>query len=331
MTHCGERSEPTVRRSWYDPVTLAREILRGSPQAVARLISIVENRPTEAITVLRELHPHTGRAYVVGVTGPPGAGKSTLIAGLIGEVRRSDRRVGVVAVDPTSPFTGGAILGDRIRMQDHSLDPGVFMRSMATHGHLGGLAPSTAGAVEVLDASGCDVVFVETVGTGQAEVDVVRLADTVVVVTMPHLGDSVQTLKAGVMEIGDLFVVNKADRGDADRTAMEIKTVLGLGVHQEGWLPPVLLATAVDGSGVTAVLVEIDRHRDHQTANGLLEQRRRDRRRDEILMIAESRLRNRMLEAGGAESLDALAASVVRGEMDPYTAAEALLHRARIR
>ena len=331
MTRCGERSEPTTPRSWSDPVTLVQDVLRGSPQAVARLISIVENRPADAVAMLRVLHAHVGRGYVVGVTGPPGAGKSTLIARLVGEVRRDGRRVGVVAVDPTSPFTGGAILGDRIRMQDHSLDPGVFVRSMATHGHLGGLAPSTAAAVEVLDASGCDLIFVETVGTGQAEVDVVRLADTVVVVTVPHLGDGVQTLKAGVMEIGDLFVVNKADRGDADRTATELKATLALGAAQEGWRPPVLLATATEGTGVAEVLSGINHHRDHQAAHGLLERRRRDRRRDEIVMIAESRLRDRVLGNAGDAGLDALATSVVRGEMDPYTAAEALLDRAGIR
>jgi len=306
-------------------VTLAKDVLQGSPHAVARLISLVENRPADAVAVLRELHPHTGRAYVVGVTGPPGAGKSTLIAALVGTIRRDGRRVGVVAVDPTSPFTGGAVLGDRIRMQDHSTDPGVFVRSMATRGYLGGLAPATTGVVDVLDASGCDLVLVETVGTGQAEVDVVRLADTVVVVTVPHLGDGVQTLKAGVMEIADLFVVNKADRGDADRTATEIKTMLGLAPDRRGWRPPVLLSTATDGTGVAEILAEISRHREYQTAHRLLERRRLARRREEILMVAESRLRNRILGAIGAERLDALASRVARGETDLYTAADTLL------
>ncbi|HYM68037.1 MAG TPA: methylmalonyl Co-A mutase-associated GTPase MeaB [bacterium] len=312
-------------------MTLAEDVLRGSPHAVARLISLVENRPADAVAVLRKLHPHTGRAYVVGVTGPPGAGKSTLIAALVGTIRRDGRRVGVVAVDPTSPFTGGAVLGDRIRMQDHSTDPGVFVRSMATRGYLGGLAPATAGVVDVLDASGCDLVLVETVGTGQAEVDVVRLADTVVVVTVPHLGDGVQTLKAGVMEIADLFVVNKADRGGADRTATEIKTMLGLAPDRQSWRPPVLLSTATDGTGVAEILAEIARHREHQTAHGLLDRRRLARRREEILMVAESRLRRRILGAIGADRLDALASRVARGETDLYTAADTLLRGAGIR
>jgi LAO/AO transport system kinase len=308
-------------------VTLAQEILRGSPQAAARLISIVENRPSDAVPLLRELHARTGRAHIVGVTGPPGAGKSTLIDALVRLVRRDGRRVGVVAVDPTSPFTGGAILGDRVRMQDHATDPGVFVRSMATRGHLGGLALAASGAVEVLDAFGCELILVETVGTGQAEVDIVRLADTVVVVTVPHLGDSIQTLKAGVMEIGDVFVVNKADCGDAERTATEIKMMLGLGPERPGWRPPVLLASAIDGTGVPAVLEEIKRHRDYQERHGLLERRRRERRREEILMIAGGTVRQRLLAAAG-EDLEALAARVASGELDPYTAAESLARRA---
>ena len=309
-------------------MTLAQEVLRGSPQAVARLISLVENRPAEAVPMLRELHPHTGRGHIAGVTGPPGAGKSTLIDALVRLARRDGRRVGVVAVDPTSPFTGGAILGDRVRMQDHATDPGVFVRSMATRGYLGGLAPAASGAVEVLDAFGCDLILVETVGTGQAEVDIVRLADTVVVVTVPHLGDGVQTLKAGVMEIGDLFVVNKADQGDADRTAIEIKMMLGLAPNDRGWRPPVLLASAVDGTGVPAVLEEIARHRAYQEAHGLLDRRRKERRRQEILMIAEALVRRRLLDGGGSDALDALASRVSGGELDPYAAAESLVRRA---
>ncbi len=235
----------------------------------------MENRPADAVPILRELHSHTGRAHIAGITGPPGAGKSTLIDVLVRLARRDGRRVGVVAVDPTSPFTGGAILGDRVRMQDHAGDPGVFVRSMATRGSLGGLAVAASGAVEVLDAFGCDLIFVETVGTGQAEVDIVRLADTVAVVTVPHLGDGVQAIKAGVMEIGDLFVVNKADQGDADRAATEIKMMLGLAGDRQGWRPPVLLVSAVDGTGVPAVLEELAGHRAYQEAHALLDQRRR--------------------------------------------------------
>jgi LAO/AO transport system kinase len=312
-------------------VTLAESVLRGSPQAVARLISLVENRPAEAIPALRLLHSHTGRGYVVGVTGPPGSGKSTVIDAVVRVVRQGGRRVGIVAVDPTSPFTGGAILGDRIRMQDHSTDPGVFVRSMATRGHLGGLAPATAGAVEVLDAYGCDLILVETVGTGQAEVDIVGASDTVVVVTVPHLGDAVQTLKAGVMEIGDLFVVNKADRGEAERTAADITMMLGLASDRGGWRASVLLTTATEGTGIPQVVEAIDRHRDYQTSRGLLTQRRRARRRQEILRIVDDRLRERVAHRVGGGRIDALASRVAGGELDPYTAADTLLAEAGIR
>ena len=312
-------------------MTLADSVLRGSPQAVARLISLVENHPAEAIPSLRQLHPHTGRAYVVGVTGPPGSGKSTLIDALVRTVRQGGRRVGIVAVDPTSPFSGGAILGDRIRMQDHSTDPGVFVRSMATRGHLGGLAPATAAAVEVLDAYGCDLIFVETVGTGQAEVDIVGTSDTVLVVTVPHLGDGIQTLKAGIMEIGDVFVVNKADRGDADRTATEITMMLGLAPDRGGWRPPVVLTTATEGTGIPRVIDAIDTHRGFQETRGLLAGRRQARRRQEILQIVEERLRARVARRAGRERLDVLASRVAQGELDPYTAAETLLSEAGIR
>jgi len=306
-------------------VTLADAVLQGSPQAVARLISLVESRPEEAVPALRALHAHTGRGYVIGMTGPPGTGKSTLIEQLVRVIRRTGRRVGVVAVDPSSPFTGGAVLGDRIRMQDHSTDPGVFVRSMATRGHLGGLAPATFGAVEVLDAFGCDLILVETVGVGQAEVDIVRLADTTVVITVPHLGDGVQALKAGVMEIGDVFVVNKADRGDADRTVMQIKMTLGLAPDREGWRPPVLVAVAADGKGVPEILDQVERHRDYQTAHGLLGRRRQARWREEVLMIMEERVRRIVLDRTGAVSLDTLASRVAAGELDPYAAADTLL------
>jgi LAO/AO transport system kinase len=298
---------------------------------VARLISLVENHPMEAIPSLRLLHPHTGRGYVVGVTGPPGSGKSTLIDVLVRTVRQGGRRVGVVAVDPTSPFSGGAILGDRIRMQDHSTDPGVFVRSMATRGHLGGLAPATAATVEVLDAYGCDLIFVETVGTGQAEVDIVSTSDTVLVVTVPHLGDGIQTLKAGIMEIGDVFVVNKADRGDADRTAAEITMMLGLAPDRGGWRAPVVLTTATEGTGIPHVADAIDKHRIFQETRGLLAGRRQARRRQEILRIVEERLRARVARRAGRERLDVLASRVAQGELDPYTAAETLLAEAGIR
>jgi len=302
-------------------VELAQAVLRGSALAAARLISLLENRIDEAIPALRVLHAHTGRAHVIGVTGPPGAGKSSLVNALIRALRGEGHHIGVIAIDPTSPFTGGAILGDRIRMQDHSTDPGVFVRSMATRGRLGGLAPATAGAVEVLDAYGCDVIFVETVGAGQAEVDIAGTADTVVLVTVPALGDAVQTLKAGIMEIGDVFVVNKADRGEAERTATEIKTMLGLVPDRAGWRPPVLLAVATQGRGVPDVLQAIRRHKIFLADSGTLLRRRQTRYRREIIEIVEERL----LARAGGERVDQLALGVARGEMDPYSAADALM------
>lgn len=303
-------------------MALADAVLRGSVPAAARLISLVENRLDDAVPELRRLHAHTGRASVVGVTGPPGSGKSTLVNALVRTLRGSQRRVGVVAVDPTSPFTGGAILGDRIRMQDHSTDPGVFVRSMATRGRLGGLAPATTGAVAVLDAFGCDVIFIETVGAGQGEVDVAGAADTVLLVTVPTLGDSIQALKAGLMEIGDLFIVNKADRGDADRTATEIKMMLGLAPAQAGWKPPVLLATATEGAGIPEVLGAIKNHRRYLEQHGLLAERRKARHRREIVELVEQRVLARL----GGDRVDAFAAKVTEGELDPYTAAERLIN-----
>jgi LAO/AO transport system kinase len=304
-------------------VGLAEAVLQGSSQAVARLISLVENHMEQAVPELRTLYPHTGRASVVGVTGPPGAGKSTLVNALVREIRLGKRRVGVVAIDPTSPFTGGAILGDRIRMQDHSADPGVFVRSMATRGRLGGLAPATSGVVAVLDAFGCDIIFIETVGAGQGEVEIAGAADTVLLVTVPTLGDSVQTLKAGIMEIGDIFIVNKADRGDGERTAMEIKAMLGLAPQHSGWRPPVLLAAATEGRGIAEILKAVDEHRHYLVEHGLLINRRKVRRRQEILEVVEDRLLARV----GGDRVDALATRVAEGGLDPYTAADELLGR----
>ncbi|MBI3998411.1 MAG: methylmalonyl Co-A mutase-associated GTPase MeaB [Armatimonadetes bacterium] len=303
---------------------LVADVVAGSSQAAARLISLVENNGAGATDALRALFPYTGRAHVVGITGPPGSGKSTLVNAAILGLRRDGQRVGVVAVDPTSPFTGGALLGDRIRMQDHSTDPEVFVRSMATRGSLGGIAPATGDAVAVLDAWGAATVFVETVGTGQAEVDVVAASDTVAVVTMPGMGDAVQTLKAGVMEIGDLFVVNKADRPDADRTVTDLKMTLGF-ASREAWRPPVLTTIATTGEGVGQMLAAIADHRRYLESSGGLQARRRMRWRREILRIAESRLRARFLDGAAGAALDALVDQVASGALDPHAAADRLL------
>ncbi len=310
---------PTPRRR-----DLVHEVVAGSSQAAARLISVIENDGDHASGALRALFPHTGRAHIVGITGPPGSGKSTLVDAAVRGLRTQGRRVGVVAVDPTSPFSGGALLGDRIRMQDHSTDPEVFVRSMATRGSLGGLAPATSQAVSVLDAWGAAVVFIETVGTGQAEVDVVSAADTIVVVTIPGLGDGVQSLKAGIMEIGDLFVVNKADRPDVDRAVTEIKMALGLAA-QTGWHPPVLMSIATTARGIPEVLAAIAEHRRHLEDTGELAARRQSRWRREIIRIAEARLRALYLDAAAASILDDLVRRVAAGELDPHEAAERLL------
>jgi len=305
---------------------LVQAVLCGNHQAAARLISILEDGHPQAQDLLRQLYPHTGRAFVVGITGPPGAGKSTLLDALTRLLRTQDKRVGVVAVDPTSPFSGGAILGDRIRMMDHALDPGVFVRSMATRGSLGGLSPAATEAVHVLDAMGCDVVFIETVGTGQAEVDVVRVADTVVVVLVPGLGDTVQTLKAGVMEIADVFAVNKADTKDAERTVAEVRSMLRLLPAGPGWQVPVVRTIATTGEGIPDLWREIQRHREFLESTGQLKRRRADRRKAEVLRRAESLLRDRILQATGS-TLEDLLERVSAGHLSPQEAAQVLVDR----
>src|SRR5213592_4847497 len=234
--------------------SLVEEALAGSPQALARLISLVEDGDPEGQAVLRALHPRAGRADLIGVTGPPGVGKSTLVDAWTASLRRGGKTVGIVAVDPSSPFTGGALLGDRVRMQDHSLDRDVYIRSMASRGHLGGLAWSTPQALRVLDAAGCDVVLIETVGVGQAEVEIASLADTTLVLLAPGMGDGIQAAKAGILEIGDLFVVNKADRDGAEATRRELRSVIAMTDRPDGaWKPPIVLTVATKGEGVDEV------------------------------------------------------------------------------
>jgi LAO/AO transport system kinase len=306
------------------PRQLVASLLGGSSQAAARLISLLENDGADAAEILQAIFPFSARAYVVGVTGPPGSGKSTLVNQAIRALRAQGQRVGVVAVDPTSPFTGGALLGDRIRMQDHSTDPDVFVRSMATRGNLGGLAPATDEAVAVLAAWGAATILIETVGTGQAEVDVVSAADTVIVVTAPGLGDGVQMIKAGVMEIGDVFVVNKADRPEADHTVSALRSTLSL-IPGDRWKPPVLPTVATTGDGIADMLVAMTEHRRYQESTGLLHARRRDRWRRDILRTAEAMMREQWLGAGAALRLDDLAGRVAGGALDPHAAAGLLL------
>ncbi|WP_413759003.1 methylmalonyl Co-A mutase-associated GTPase MeaB [Streptomyces sp. MMBL 11-3] len=305
-------------------VAAARE---GRPRAVARLISLVEGASPQLREVMAALAPLTGGAYVVGLTGSPGVGKSTTTSALVGAYRRQGRRVGVLAVDPSSPFSGGALLGDRVRMSDHASDPGVYIRSMATRGHLGGLARAAPQAVRVLDAAGCDVVLVETVGVGQSEVEIASQADTSVVLLAPGMGDGIQAAKAGILEIGDVYVVNKADREGADATARELNHMLGLGEARGpgDWRPPVVRTVAARGEGIDEVVEALEKHRAWMEGRGVLAARRRARAAREVETLAVMALRERIGDLGGDRRLDALADRIVSGDLDPYGAADFLV------
>ena len=305
--------------------SLAARLLAGDKRALARAITLIENDDPAGWELVREVFPSTGKARIVGFTGPPGVGKSTLIGALTKEMRERDREVAVLSVDPSSAFTKGALLGDRIRLSDHFLDKGVFIRSMASRGALGGLSEATLQAALVMDASGKDDVFIETVGVGQAEIDIVDHGDTVVLVLMPGSGDSIQALKAGVMEIPDVIVVNKADHPMTDTMVREIKGVLALGPHVS-WTVPIIRTEAARGEGIAELAEKITEHRAHIEAEGTLEERRARNLRNEVLEIAASRMRRR-LEESVAEDADvaALLERVVSRELDPASAATELL------
>jgi LAO/AO transport system kinase len=304
---------------------LAQRLMSGDRRALARAISLVEDDDPEGWALVREVYPHTGKAAVVGFTGPPGVGKSTLLAALTKLERERERTIGVLSVDPSSPFTKGALLGDRIRLADHFLDPGVFIRSMASRGAHGGLSEAALQTALLMDASGRDVILLETVGVGQAEVDIIDHADTVVLVLMPGSGDSVQALKAGVMEIPDVIVVNKADHPLTDTMVREIKGVLALGPHQE-WEVPIVRTEAVRGEGIEELLDRLAEHRAHIEAEGALSERRRRNLMNEVLAIAVSRMR-RELEATVREDpeVQELLDRVVSRELDPASAAVRIL------
>jgi len=305
---------------------LVADATGGSARAVARLISLVEDASPALRDVMAGLAPYTGNAQIVGITGPPGVGKSTSTNALVKALRASGKRVGVLAVDPSSPFSGGALLGDRVRMQDHALDKEVYIRSMASRGHLGGLAWSTPQALRVLDAAGCDVVLIETVGVGQSEVEIAGLADTTLVLTAPGMGDGIQAAKAGILEIGDLFVVNKADRDGAEQVRRDLRNMIALADRpEESWKPPIVLTVAQTGQGVDEVVQSIDEHRAWLESSGELERRRVRRARDEIEAIAVTALRRRWGNVHERTELDELAEQVVEGKSDPYTAADSLL------
>jgi len=294
----------------------------GDPRALARAISTVENRALGYSDLLKALFPHTGKARVIGLTGAPGAGKSTLVDQLAKLYRKQNRTVGIIAVDPTSPYTGGAILGDRIRMQDHFADPGIYIRSMATRGSLGGLARTTADVATVLDASGRDVILIETVGVGQGEVDVVRLADITIVILVPGMGDDVQTIKAGIMEIADIFVVNKSDREGAERVEREIRALQSLAVRKDGWTPPIVKTVASQGKGIEEMASAVDDYENYLRKENRALKKSVENWRERLVEM----LRDAMLEKARAQLGDGriarLAAEVAEHKRDPYSLIE---------
>lgn len=305
----------------------AEKILNGDIRAAARLMRDIDDGRRSAVEELKQLYPHTGRAFILGLTGPPGAGKSTLVDQITAAYRRQGKRVGIVAVDPTSPFTGGAILGDRIRMNRHADDPGVFIRSLATRGYLGGLSRSTADVVNVMDAMGMDVIIIETVGVGQDEVDIVRMAHTTVVVMVPGLGDDIQAIKAGILEIGDLFVVNKADRDGADRTVRELSVMLEMNPAKDGaWRPKVLTAEAQRNKGIDELVAEADAHRRHLAETGGLQHFQEEKSTLQFLEILKDRL---FTEVYGHIHLNGQLRSILEGiaarRQDPYSAVEQVM------
>jgi LAO/AO transport system kinase len=307
--------------------TLAERVLDGDKRALARAITLIESDDPAGWELVREVYPRTGRARIVGFTGPPGVGKSTLIGALTVKLRAAEREVGVLSIDPSSPFTRGALLGDRIRLSEHFLDPGVFIRSMASRGALGGLSEHALQAALVMDAAGKDDVLLETVGVGQGEIDVVDHADTIVLALMPGSGDSIQALKAGIMEIPDLIVVNKSDHPMTDTMVREIRGVLSL-AEDGGWRVPILRTEAAKGEGIEELVAKIDEHRAHIEAEGTLERRRARNLRNEVLGIASARLRRRLTETVADDPKVAdLLERVVRRELDPATAAGELLER----
>jgi LAO/AO transport system kinase len=314
------------RRDWTR-TGLVAAVRAGDRRALARAITLVENGDPLAYQVVSDVYPQTGHAYAVGLTGPPGVGKSSLVSALIGLTRAASQTVGVISVDPSSPFTQGALLGDRIRLTDHFLDPDVFIRSMGTRGHLGGLAETTLQSLLILDAAGKDIVFLETVGTGQSEVGVMSIADTVVLALMPGSGDSIQALKAGIMEIPDVIVINKMDHPMAKTMMSEVRQVLSLG-PQEGWEPPIVLTEAMRGEGVDTLWEKIGEHRAWLEAEGELERRRRRNLAHEVFAVASTRARRHLEETVREDDeLRRLLGEVQERKLDPLTAVREILEK----
>ena len=299
---------------------IAEEVLNGNRLALSRAITSIENEDEKSTEIMKRLYPHTGHAFVLGVTGPPGAGKSTLTDKMAREYRKRGMTVGIIAIDPTSPFSGGAILGDRIRMNGLTLDEGVFIRSMGTRGSLGGLSHKTADAVKAMDAFGKDIIFVETVGVGQSEVDIVKAADTTMVVLIPGMGDDIQAIKAGILEIGDVFTVNKADHDGADKLVREINMMLDLDGVMKDWRPPVEKVIANQNIGVQELIAQIEKHYDYIKSNGILAERRTKRTKDEILDILGSRIGSYITQKIVDDGrLDDYVEQIKARKTDPYT------------
>jgi len=309
----------------------AQQIRSGEVRAVSRAITAIENHAPDSEALVKILFPHTGAAYLSGITGAPGTGKSTLVDRLAAHYRKASQKIGVIAVDPTSPYSGGAILGDRIRMQSHAGDAGIFIRSMATRGFLGGLSRATAEVALVLDAAGKKQILIETVGVGQDEIDIVRLADCVVVVLVPGLGDDIQSMKAGLMEIADIFILNKADREGADRLEEQLHAMLSLVMPRDGWHPPVIRTVATENVGIDALAAAIDKFRIHFESSGQREKKHQEHWKNRLLGLLESRLLERVLHgAEGEKRLDRMAAEVAQRKKDPFTAVSELLEGADV-
>ena len=304
------------------------KVLKGDPRSIARLITLAENNDPDAAKVMKDIHPFTGKAHVIGITGVMGSGKSTLICELASHYRKQDKKVGIIAIDPTSPFSGGALLGDRVRMTELSMDDDVFIRSMGTRGMLGGLASAVYDVVEILDASGKDVIMVETVGVGQAEVDVIKIADTTLVVVVPGLGDSIQTLKAGIMEIADIYVVNKADRPGVEQTVAEVESLVDISCSNKDRKTPVLTTISKENKGISKLIDEINKHIIFLKKTKKFEDKRRLRYEAELIEIIRKRLMNLIFDERKFEdTIKRLLDQISRKEVDPYSATEEILSK----
>jgi len=305
---------------------IASKVLKGEPRSVARLITLAENNSPDAAIAMTDIHPNTGEAHVIGITGVMGGGKSTLISEITREYRKQGKKVGIIAIDPTSPFSGGALLGDRVRMMELAMDEGVFIRSMGTRGMLGGLTSAVYDVVEILDASGKDIVIVETVGVGQAEVDVIKIADTTLVVLVPGLGDSIQTIKAGVMEIADIYVINKADRPDVNQTVAEVKSLVDIDCSNKDRKKPVLTTNARNGEGIKELVNEIKKHKKYLDNSKEFDNKRMRRYEAELIEIIKKRLMNLIFdESKFKDKVESLIYKIFKKEVDPYTAADEIL------